>query len=118
MSTHVIVVEDEAELLEMLRHVLEEEGFAVTGFERPDLPGIIESQSPELFLIDLMLPGLDGIQLAALLRSKGFSESPMIGISASSIELRRASKSSLFQEVLPKPFDLSELVGCMKRHAY
>ena len=114
MDSRIIVVEDEPELLEMLCHVLENEGFTVTPFGEADLDRMTSGDSSEFFLIDLMLPDIDGIELAARLRSAGFDRSRLVGISASSTALRDASRSGHFQHVLAKPFDLSELMSCFR----
>jgi CheY-like chemotaxis protein len=73
--------------------------------------------SPALFLVDVMLPGMSGIELAEQLRAGGFARTPMIAMSASPGMLRAAAESRLFQEILPKPFDLTTLLDCVGRFA-
>ncbi len=117
MAPRIAVVEDEIAVLEMLRDLLEADGFSVVALDHPDRIQTIESDAPpDLFLIDLMLPGRSGIELAEQLRSTGFTNTPMIAMSASRAMTRFASESGLFQETIYKPFDLSTLLECVERH--
>jgi CheY-like chemotaxis protein len=117
MPPRIAVVEDEVAVLEMLCEMLEADGFSVVALDHPDHIQTIESDvPPDLFLIDLMLPGRTGIELAEHLRSAGYTDTPMIAMSASRAMTRYASESGLFQETIYKPFDLSALLQCVERH--
>ncbi len=116
MEPKVVVIDDEPDLLFLLCTVLEEEGMETVGMSHPDAVLSDETLSDAaLLLIDLMLPGMDGIMLARHLRSDGLPDVPMIAMSASQSMLQRASDSCLFQETLPKPFDLGSLLACVER---
>lgn len=117
MKSRIVVVEDETELLRLLRDVLEEEGFGVISLTRPDMIATLDHElEPSLFLIDLMLPTMSGIELAEQLRERGYKDTPMIAMSASDLMVRIAAESRLFQDTLPKPFELSTLLDCVKRY--
>jgi len=117
-SSNIIVIEDEPALLGLLRDVLEVSGFSVTGLNRPELVDSLGSQDrPALFLVDLMLPGTDGIDLAKKLREHGYADTPMIAMSASRSMLEVAAKSHLFQHMLTKPFNVSSLLDYVGRYA-
>ena len=66
---YILIVDDEPDILELLRYNLMREGFhvgvAATGEEALKL---IRTQSPDLVLLDLMLPGMDGLEVCRLLR--------------------------------------------------
>jgi CheY-like chemotaxis protein len=112
----IVVVEDEADLLDLLRDVLEAEGFTVIALSDPKaVDTLTEGSATGLFLLDLMLPGMTGIELARLLRSTGYEKTPMVAMSASPVMLREAAQSSLFQETLAKPFDLMALLDTVDR---
>jgi len=74
---HIVVVEDEPDILEILRYNLEQEGFAVECFSRGDV-GLdeVRKNPPDLLLLDLMLPGMGGLEV----------EDTGIGIPAESID--------------------------------
>lgn len=113
----VTVVDDEPALLEIVCLLLRDEGHDVLGIAHPDaVLGLPPGLQPDVFLIDLMLPGMTGVTLAKELRMQGFADTPMIGISASSSMLRQAIMSGLFDDTLRKPFELDELVACVDRH--
>jgi DNA-binding response OmpR family regulator len=117
MTQRIVVVEDETPVLEMLIEFLEADGFSVLGLEHPDqAEKFDEEQRPNLFIIDLMLPGKDGMEVAKKLRTEGFEDTPMIAMSASRALTESASDSGLFQETIYKPFDLSTLLACVERH--
>ena len=61
-----------------------------------------------------MLPGMSGIEVAGQLRTRGFT-TPIIGISASRLMLEVATGSGLFDDIVYKPFDLHELVDCIRQ---
>lgn len=78
---------------------------------------VTQSAHPDVFLLDLMLPGMSGIDLARRLRDLGYLREPMIAMSASPRMLNAANRSGLFQETLAKPFDLSTLLDTVERYA-
>src|SRR5947209_16317015 len=101
----VTIVDDEPILLELICDCLHDEGHEVTGIGHPKLAvGLPLSPRPDLFLIDLMLPVMSGVQLAHELQTHGFVDTPMIAISASTSMLQQAISSGLFHSTLAKPF--------------
>jgi two-component system response regulator MtrA len=97
--------------------VLEVEGFKVIGVARPELAQTaVTASQPDLFLIDVMLPGMSGIELAASLRAADHAHTPMIAMSASSFMYKLASESGLFQDSIRKPFDVAVLIRRIGRY--
>lgn len=111
----VVVVDDEPEILSVICEVLDDDGFRTVCLEHPD-PAIAEQASPSLYLLDLMLPGMSGIEYAQALRARG-ANVPMIAMSASADMLLRARESGLFDDVLAKPFDLAQLLDRVESYA-
>ena len=109
----VVVVDDEPDLRSLICEVLQEEGYSVVSLPHP-AQALQLQEVPALFLIDLMLPGMTGIELAQELRQGSFAETGMIGLSASSAMLRHANDSRLFQETIQKPFDLEYLLEAVR----
>ncbi|HPM41069.1 MAG TPA: response regulator [bacterium] len=67
---HILVVDDEEDLQELLRYNLEKEGFSVTCVSTgEDALAQIKKKSPSLVLLDLMLPGIDGFDVCRKLKS-------------------------------------------------
>jgi CheY-like chemotaxis protein len=113
----IVVVEDEPDILHVLRDVLELEGFQVVGVPRPELvQTAVGAVAPDLFLIDVMLPGMSGIELAEQLRASGHGETPMVAMSASRLMSDIAEESGVFQATVDKPFDLPALLSCVEAY--
>jgi CheY-like chemotaxis protein len=117
VDPQIVVIDDEPDVLDVLCDVLELEGFSVLCLDRPqEAEALRAGANPCLFLIDIMLPEISGIELARGLRADGFPRTPMIAISASETMIASARRTGLFQEALSKPFDLDQLVDAVERH--
>ena len=78
----LLVVEDERRMAELLRKGLEEEGYVVAvAFDGPTGLATARASSFELILLDIMLPGLDGFQVARQLRGEGVT-TPILMLTA------------------------------------
>jgi two-component system phosphate regulon response regulator PhoB len=114
MSTQIVVVEDSRDIRELLQLLLESEGFDVRSLAHPrSIESLDPRAAPGAFLIDLMLPGTSGVELARRIRELGFVETPIIAISASRLMLEVARGSGLFADFIYKPFDLAQIVECL-----
>ena len=111
---NILVIEDEMLLAQSIRAVLEQKGFAVetvydgeTGAEYARL-GIYD-----LVILDVMLPGMDGFQVAQTLRS-GRCATPILMLTArSGIDDRIQGLNAGADYYLTKPFDTRELLACV-----
>lgn len=114
----ILVVEDEAVIRELLSLTLESEGFAVeavaTGQEAMQrLQQGLEDSSrlPDLLLLDLMLPEVNGLDICRYLRSQG-TAIPVLILSAKDSELDRVVGLEIgADDYLTKPFGMRELVA-------
>lgn len=113
----IVVVDDEAEVRGVIRDILEVVGYEVESFGEP-LPVIAfseHSSPPDLFLIDLMLPEMTGIELAQCLHERGLHSTPKIALSASRECIHAARASGYFVADVSKPFDLTDLLDTVER---
>lgn len=111
----VMVVEDEAPILDAVREFLQLEGMEAIGAARPELvEPLAEQVHPQLFVIDIMLMGKSGIEVASSLQDHGFRDTPMIAMSASQVMMGFARSSGVFDAYIPKPFDFGELVSTIR----
>lgn len=111
----ILVVEDDKNLVKSLEKGLSEEGFVITttmdGYEARDLA---LSEEWDLFIFDLMLPGLTGIQLCELIRFKNI-KTPVLMLSAlSETEDKIKALDIGADDYLTKPFHFQELVSRVK----
>jgi two-component system response regulator CssR len=107
----VYLVDDEANLLELLKSYLQNAGFQVRAFQNGAevLPVLEEKEQPHLWILDIMLPDIDGYELLRLIRSK--SDVPIIFISARDQDMDKIIGLELgSDDYLAKPFLPRELV--------
>jgi CheY-like chemotaxis protein len=112
---HILVVEDDAGIRDSLAELLELEGFGVTS-ARDGLEGLsrLRERRPDLILLDLFMPGLDGTQFVERLRADtANSDIPVVLMTGLGPECGRAP--TRVQAVLPKPFELDELLAVVRR---
>lgn len=109
----IAVVEDDFDTAEILRHVLAREGFTVAVYLRGDtaLEGI-RRERPTLVLLDLNLPGMDGLEVYRQLRREDrTADLPVIMLTARGDEIDRIVGLSLgAEDYVTKPFNPRELV--------
>jgi two-component system copper resistance phosphate regulon response regulator CusR len=114
-DTRLLIVEDEAELLKSLRLGLTEDGFAVTcahSAERADQ--LLADQTFDIIVLDLRLPGKDGIDLLRELRAAG-NPTPVLALTArGSLDDRIIGLDSGADDYLTKPFAFAELLARLR----
>lgn len=111
-ATRILVIEDEPDLREGLQHNLEHEGYQVqTAADGAEGLEIARQMQPSLILLDLMLPGLDGLEVLRRLRQEGHV-TPVIVLSARSQDRDKVAGLELgADDYLTKPFGLAELTA-------
>lgn len=114
----VVIVDDEPDLRRILADVLEDEGFTVLTLHHPAQALTLGPHPrPVLFLVDMMLPGMTGIELAGKLKAGQFRDVPLVALSASPVMLQRAAESHLFATTIPKPFELDRLLDSVRQYS-
>ncbi len=109
----ILVVDDDAKIVRLVRTYLERDGFTVvTAADGPAALDAIESHQPALVVLDLMLPELDGrAVIRAVRRDEEAARTPILVLSARSSTIDRiAGLEDGADDYLPKPFSPAELV--------
>ena len=111
IDSHLLVVDDDVGIRELLSRYLSEQGFSVTAVEDGEaMDAWLADNTPDLVILDLMLPGEDGLSLARRLRSE--HQLPIIMISARGEEIDRIVGLEVgADDYLPKPFNPRELLA-------
>jgi len=111
------VVEDQRDLAAMLAEVLEEEGFSarVEGDGRSALEAV-RRRPPDLIVLDVLLPGLDGLAVCREVRSQGQTMPVILLTARDAIVDRVAGLEAGADDYLPKPFAFEELVARIRAH--
>jgi DNA-binding response OmpR family regulator len=110
MST-ILIIEDEGELVRILRTYLEKAGFSVITASRGDTGfAMWEREHPDLLILDLNLPGMDGLDVARAVRRS--SETPIIMVTARVEETDRLIGLELgADDYISKPYSPREVVA-------
>jgi two-component system, OmpR family, response regulator BaeR len=110
-GAHVLVVEDEPRLAALLRDYLVHAEFRVSSFDNGEpVVMFVRDQQPDVVLLDLMLPGKDGLSLCREIRS--FSDVPIMIITARVAEMDRLLGLDLgADDYICKPFSFREVVA-------
>ena len=113
----ILIIDDEEDLIELARYNLEQEGFQVQGaLDGESGLNIAVKEQPDLVLIDLMLPGIDGLEVCRSLRANSSTASiPVIMLTAKSAESDRIVGLELgADDYVTKPFSPRELAARVK----
>ncbi len=113
----IFCVEDDAGIRELMVYTLNASGFEAVGF--PDGAALfqaLENQKPQLIMLDIMLPGEDGISILKMLRSRNGTERiPVIMATAKGTEYDKViALDSGADDYLSKPFGMTEMVSRVK----
>jgi two-component system phosphate regulon response regulator OmpR len=111
-DAHILVVEDDARLRDRLARYLTSEGFMVTAAANAaDARARMRGISPDLLVLDVMMPGESGLDLTRSLREEQQSDLPVLMLTArGGPEDRIAGFEAGADDYLPKPFEPRELV--------
>ena len=113
----ILIVEDEADIAELVKYHLVKEGFAArTVGNGTQALELIVRDHPDLIILDLMLPGKDGLEICRRLRSNSVTQSiPIIMLTAKAEEVDRIVGLEIgADDYVPKPFSPRELVARVK----
>ena len=113
MTNKVFIVEDEPDLRDTLEYNFENEGFQVESFANGEsFIDFIEKKKPNLVVLDLMLPGISGLDVCRELRSEDkYNDISIIMLTAKSEEIDRIVGFELgADDYVTKPFSVRELI--------
>ncbi|HNZ63499.1 MAG TPA: response regulator [Bacillota bacterium] len=114
MSTRILVVDDEPNIVNILRSNLEREGYKVlAAYDGEEAIRLASSRNPDLILLDCMLPGIDGFDVCKRIRRD--STVPIIMITAKSEEIDKVLGLELgADDYITKPFSVREVLARVK----
>ncbi|OGG15096.1 hypothetical protein A2773_04360 [Candidatus Gottesmanbacteria bacterium RIFCSPHIGHO2_01_FULL_39_10] len=118
MNKHIFVIDDDVEILEVIKILLVEKGYRVTLIsETNNIFEAVAKDIPDLILLDIWMSGMDGIEIASTLKSKEQLKGvPIVMISANN-EGERLAKEAKVDDFLPKPFDIDDILKIVEKHA-
>jgi len=117
MREKILIVEDQSDIVRMLEYNLEKEGFrTVSASDGREALRRAEKERPDIILLDLMLPELDGLEVCRLLRQNPDSAHiPVIMLTAKGRETDKIVGLGLgADDYITKPFSVGELIARVK----
>ncbi len=114
MPKVIAALDDEPDILELLKVSLSKAGYRFEGFQDADgLYRYLEREKPDLILLDLMLPGTDGLEVCRhIRRTEGLGDVPLIMLTARGEESDKVVGLELgADDYVTKPFSVKELVA-------
>ena len=112
--TSIMVVDDDQDLAEMLGIVLNGAGYEVDLVSRGDeVMALFTAQNPDLVLLDVMLPGIDGVEVCKLIREKSLVPIVMLTAKGDTQDVVAGLEAGA-DDYMVKPFNPSELVARIK----
>ena len=115
----IAVIEDDPDLHELLLHTLNQNGYSAAGLKTGEgALTFLRNQKPDLLLLDVLLPGQDGIEICRQVRAESSLKStPIIFLSALGDETNRVLGLEMGgNDYVVKPFSLRELLARIKIH--
>ena len=117
MKAKIALIEDDSDLFNLLRYTFEQEGFSFVGTERGDhAVEVCRAHQPDLIVLDVMLPGMDGFEICKELRHDvQLKTTPIIFLTARSQESDRVHGLEIGgSDYVVKPFSVRELLARVK----
>ena len=114
----LLVTDDQASQRVVLKEMLSPLGFDIIEADSgPACITAVEQHRPDLLLMDIAMPGMDGWEVCRLLRESGYSDLPIVVVSANVFDpTARQSDSMYCNDFIAKPFMLAELLSKLKLH--
>ncbi len=114
MAKKILVVDDEKPISDIVKFNLDKEGYdVVTAYDGEEALKKVESESPDLILLDLMLPKIDGLEVARQIRKE--HDTPIIMLTAKDSEIDKVLGLELgADDYVVKPFEPKELMARVK----
>ncbi len=112
-AQRILVVDDEPDVTELIKYKLEQEGYECEVLNDPLVfVGRMREFQPDLIILDIMMPGLDGLQLCRIIRSDpAMKDIPIIFLTARGEAEDRVKGLEIgADDYIPKPFNIRELV--------
>lgn len=118
MSKKILFVDDEPDVLKTVAFRLTRSGYEIiTAVSGEKAIEILKTEKPDLILLDLRLPGIDGIGVCRVIRSNAdLKDIPIILFTASASRIADDCKLCGANDYVLKPFDSDDLIGKIKKY--
>ena len=114
MPKKILIVDDEKDIVDLISYNLEKEGFAtIKAYDGEDALKLVKANEPDLVLLDLMLPGIRGLEVCKFLRKNPETETlPIIMLTAKGDQVDKILGFEMgADDYVTKPFNVRELIA-------
>jgi two-component system phosphate regulon response regulator PhoB len=112
----IYIVEDNDDIRELVEYLLEIEGYKVSGFPNAtSFKEEIENSKPDMFVLDVMLPDGNGIDICNSLKSSPRTKDTPVLLMSANTNVAMVSSGSKADDFISKPFDIDDLVNRVKK---
>ncbi len=116
MNRHVLIVDDQAGIRLLLQEVLEAEGFTVTlAADGLRAAALLEEIRPDLILLDMKMPGMNGLELMRLIHDRGLQLNVMMMTAYAELEMMEQARQLGALGHFGKPFDIQDVAHKVKQ---
>jgi len=117
MSVKIMIVDDEMHLARILQFTLENAGYdVVTAFDGREALDALESEDPDLVILDLMLPVIDGYKICNIMKNgEKYRDTPVIILSARDFTREKLDEPLKADLLMEKPFNTEILLEEISR---
>ncbi len=111
----VLVVDDDPDIIDFLEAALEDEGYLVLAAVGAEALGVAHETHPDVILLDINMPGMDGVEVSQRLRGNPVTAAIPIVVMSAQDRLQATEPLMAVNDRLPKPFDLARLYEVVAR---
>lgn len=119
MTKKILIVDDERDIVETLKFILEVEGFdCIVAYDGEEALNLAKTQNPDLIVLDVMLPKINGYKVCRLLKfDSKFKHIPILMVTAKTQdEDKIIGEETGANEYVTKPFDIEMLTKLVKQY--
>lgn len=116
MMEHILIADDDKDIVEIIADSLADEGYLVScAYNGIQVLNIMDSQKMDLFILDIMMPEMDGLEALRLIKKE--SNAPVLILSARGRDIDKVIGLQIgADDYLAKPFSMDELVARVNAH--
>jgi DNA-binding response OmpR family regulator len=119
MNKKLLIVDDEHDIVETLKFILESEGFdCLVAYDGEEALSLAKSESPDLIVLDVMLPKINGYKVCRLLKFDAkYKHIPILMVTARTQEEDKIiGEETGADEYVTKPFDIERLTSLVHKY--
>lgn len=118
MPKHILVVDDDAPILEAMEVLFQESGYRVSTLNNPsNIVQEVTRLKPDLILLDLLLSGADGRDIVRQLKAEVHTQGIPVVLMSADTYIKEKSGEVPVAAYVKKPFDIEELELVIRKHA-